>query len=159
LNTNNHDESARVSRILEQHRGRPGALLPILHAVQDSLGYIPEWSIPQIASELNQSRAEVHGVVSFYHHFYTTPRERHTVHVCQAEACQARGARELTEHAEKKLGCKMNGHCHDKGVGLEPVYCLGLCAVGPAMMVDDQLHAQVDAEAFDRIVSSTLDAS
>jgi formate dehydrogenase subunit gamma len=140
----NHEQ---VAAIIEAHIERPGALLPILHAIQDALGYIPPDSVPQIASALNQTRAEVHGVITFYHHFRSVPPAKHTIHICCAEACQSMGAERLVEHAEKRLASQRQGVC-----ALQPVYCLGLCATSPAIMVDDELHARVTPEKFDRLL-------
>jgi formate dehydrogenase subunit gamma len=136
-----------IEAIISTRRGRPGALLPILHDVQDALGYIPPGSVAQIAGALNLSRAEVHGVITFYHHFRTTPPARHTIQICCAEACQSMGAERLVEHAEKKLAGRKQGECE-----LKPVYCLGLCATSPALMIDEELHARVTPEKFDRLI-------
>jgi formate dehydrogenase subunit gamma len=132
----------------------PGALLPILHAIQDDLGYVPPTAIPQIAKALNLSRADVHGVVTFYHHFRETPPGRHVVQICRAEACQAVGADALVVHAEAALGVKLKETVADGSVTLLPVYCLGNCACGPSIMVDDDVHGRVDAKRFDAIVQN-----
>jgi formate dehydrogenase subunit gamma len=141
----NHEQ---VTAIIAAQQRRPGALLPILHAIQDALGYIPPESVAQIASALNLSRAEVHGVITFYHHFRDTPPAKHTIQICCAEACQSMGAERLVEHAEKKLAGRKQGDCT-----VQPVYCLGLCATSPAMMVDEELHARVTPEKFDRLLN------
>ncbi len=140
----NHQQ---VDSIIAAQLSRPGALLPILHGIQDALGYIPPDSVSQIATALNLSRAEVHGVITFYHHFRTTPPARHTIQICCAEACQSMGAERLVEHAEKRLAGSKDGE-----YGLQPVYCLGLCATSPAMMIDEELHARVTPEKFDRLI-------
>ncbi len=140
-------DPAKVAAIIATHRHRPGALLPILHEIQGVLGYIPPDSVTQIADALNLSRAEVHGVITFYHHFRTTPPAKHSIHICCAEACQSMGAERLTRHAEKSLAQVSEGECE-----LHPVYCLGLCATSPAMMIDEQLHARVTPEKFDRLL-------
>jgi formate dehydrogenase subunit gamma len=158
LTTAHTPEATIVGRILKQHHQQPGALLPILHAVQDALGHIPDWAVAHIASDLNRSRAEIHGVVSFYHHFRTTPPAPHQLHICQAEACQARGARELTRHAQQALGCGMHERSADGNVELEPVYCLGLCANGPALQLDARQHAAVDPERLDALLQQTREA-
>jgi formate dehydrogenase subunit gamma len=123
------ESSAIVARIIEQHRVRPGALLPMLHAIQDALGCIPPEAVPPIAQALNLSRAEVHGVISYYAPFSPDAAGRHVVRVCCAEACQAVGGEALAEHARARLA--------GSGITLEPVYCLGLCACGPAVQVDE----------------------
>ncbi len=148
------DSLATVRDVLERHAGEPGGLLPILHDVQDALGCIPADAVPVIAKGLNLSRAEVHGVVTYYHHFRTEPAGRTVVQVCRAESCQACGADALMAHAEKALGCKSHHTRADGAYTLEPVYCLGMCALSPAIMVGDKLHASMTPEKFDRIVAS-----
>ena len=130
-----------------------GPLLPVLHGVQDALGYVPPSAIPLIAAELNLSRAEVHGVVSFYHHFRSAPPGRHVVQLCRAEACQAAGAVELERHAKARLGVDFGGTTADGRYTLLPVYCLGNCACGPSLMIDEELRGRVDAEAFDALLA------
>jgi len=144
---------ALVQTLVDTHRDRPGALLPLLHAVQDALGHVPPEAVPVIARGLNLSRAEVHGVVSYYHFFRQTPPGRHVVQVCRAEACQACGAEDLLAHAEKLLGCKAHETRADGVVTLEPVYCLGLCASSPAIRVDERLHARMTAARLDRLAA------
>lgn len=131
---------------------KPGALLPILHAIQDRLGFIPEAAVPIIAEALNQTRAEVHGVIGFYHHFRTTPPGRHVVQLCRAEACQAVGARALEAHARARLGIDYHATTADREITLEAVYCLGNCACGPAVRVDDRVLGRVTPERFDALV-------
>ncbi|TLY48128.1 MAG: formate dehydrogenase subunit gamma [Gammaproteobacteria bacterium] len=146
-------QRAAVLRAIEAHRERPGALLPILHAVQDALGYVPQESLSLIAHELNLTRAEVHGVVSFYHHFRSSPPGRHIVRLCRAEACQALGARALEAHAKKTLGIDFHETTGDGAITLEPVYCLGNCGCGPSLLIDsDKLHARVTPQVFDALV-------
>ena len=144
---------ARVTALIDRHRDRPGALLPLLHDVQDTLGHVPADAVPMIAGALNLSRAEVHGVLTYYHHFRTAPAGRHVVQVCRAEACQACGADDLVAHATRVLGCEPHGTRADGAVTLEPVYCLGLCASSPAIQIDDRLHARMTPERFDRLVA------
>ncbi|MGB6308269.1 MAG: formate dehydrogenase subunit gamma [Steroidobacteraceae bacterium] len=137
----------------------PGALLPILHAVQEALGFVPKDAVPLIAQELNLSIAEVHGVVSFYHYFLTERPGRHVLHLCRAEACQALGSVALEAHAKTKLGVDYHGTTNDGAITLEPVYCLGNCALGPSLMLDKQLHGRVTAERFDALVTQTTSQS
>ena len=142
-----------VDAALVAHRARPGALLPILHAVQDALGWVPPEALPLVARSLNLTRAEVHGVVTFYHHFRSTRPGRHVVRICRAEACQALGARALEAHAQRVLGIGYHQTTADGAITLEPVYCLGNCGCGPSVLVDDdELHARMSPEAFDRLV-------
>ena len=148
-------ELAAVQRSLLQHADEPGALLPILHDVQDALGYIPAHTVPAIADALNLSRAEVHGVVTYYHHFRSEAPGRHVVQVCRAEACQAMGADDLLAHAQQRLGCAAHGTSKDGAFTLEPAFCLGLCASSPAMAIDDEPHARVTPEAFDALIDAT----
>lgn len=130
-------------------KDQPGALLPILHGVQDALGYVPEEAIPLIARELNLSRADVHGVVTFYHYFRTRPAGRRTIYVCRAESCQSMGAAKLEQHVKQRLGVDFHQTSADGAWTLEPVYCLGNCACSPAMMVDDELKGRMTPESFD----------
>lgn len=144
----------RVQEILTRHRGMEGALLPILHAVQAEFGHIPQDALPIIAKDLNISRAEAHGVVSFYHDFREHPAGAHVVKLCRAEACQALGADGLAAHAREALGIDWHGTTPDGKVTLEPVFCLGLCACGPAAIVDGKLHGRVDAARLDAILGA-----
>lgn len=144
--------------VLARHAEEPGALLPILHDVQDALGHIPREVVPQIADGLNLSRAEVHGVVTYYHHFRAEAPGLHVVQICRAEACQAMGADALMAHAERLLGCHAHGGygstSADGRYTLLPVYCLGLCASSPAVLIDAKLHARVTPAKFDRLVAA-----
>ncbi len=149
-----------VMQAVAANRDKPGALLPILHAVQDALGYVPPESLPLIAHELNLTRAEVYGVVTFYHHFRSTPPGRRVVQVCRAEACQALGARALEAHAKRTLGIDFHETTSDGAITLEPVYCLGNCGCGPSVLVgDDELHARVTPAAFDELVRTARAAT
>jgi formate dehydrogenase subunit gamma len=144
--------SARLDEILANHMAREGALLPILHDVQAEFGYIPQDCLPQIALALNISRAEVHGVVSFYHDFRETPAGRHVVKLCRAEACQAMGGDAVAAHARAKLGVDWHETSAGGAVTLEPVFCLGLCACAPAAMVNGKLIARLDTARIDAIL-------
>ena len=146
-------ELATVRRILQAHENEPGALLPILHDVQDALGDIPANAVPVIAEAQNLSRAEVHGVVTYYHHFRSAPAGRHVIQICRAEACQSMGADALLAHAELRLGCSAHGTSKDGAFTLEPAFCLGLCASSPAMTFDDQPHARMTPRAFDALIA------
>lgn len=144
---------ATVRAVLAAHAGRPGALLPILHDVQHQLGHVPQAALPVIAEALNLSRAEVHGVVTYYHHFRTEPAGQCVVQVCRAESCQSMGSDALMAHVEQRLGCAAHGTSPDGRFTLEPVYCLGLCSSSPAMMVGEKLHARVTPEKFDAVIA------
>ena len=149
---------AATAHILARLKDQPGPLLPVLHAVQDELGCIPAEAVQTIAEALNLSRAEVHGVVTFYPHFRSEPAARHTLEVCRAEACQAMGGERLAAHARGALGCDFHASTKDGNFSLEPVYCLGLCAQSPAVMIDGQPHARVTPDKLDRLLTRTLEA-
>jgi formate dehydrogenase subunit gamma len=142
-----------VSGIVSRLKEVPGALLPILHAVQEALGYVPAAAVPLIADGLNLSRAEVHGVISFYHYFRETPPGRHTIYMCRAEACQSMNQPALEAHAKQTLGVDFHGTTANGTFSFEPVYCLGNCACSPAVMVDGELYGRVTPDRFDAIVS------
>jgi formate dehydrogenase subunit gamma len=139
-----HDHSDRIAEILEAHQGLEGPLLPILHAIQAAFGYVPDTAIPQIAKALQMTKAEVHGVVSFYHDFRSAPAGRHVLKLCRAEACQTVGADAVADRIKKALGIDWHETTPDGRVTLEPVFCLGLCACGPAAMVDGRLVGRCD---------------
>ena len=141
--------NSKILEIITNLKDMPGALLPILHGIQDELGYIPVDTVPVIADALNLSRAEVHGVISFYHYFRDTPPGKNTIHLCRAESCQAMGAKALEEHAKAKLGIDFHETTPDGGFSLEPVYCLGLCACSPSMQIGDNVYGRVSTELFD----------
>lgn len=142
-----------ITSLVAAMQNEPGALLPILHAVQDKLGYIPPESLPILAEGLNLSRAEVHGVVSFYHYFRSTPAGNHRVQICRAESCQAMGSRALERHVKKRLNIDYQQTTADGDITLEPVYCLGNCACSPAIRINDEIHGHVDADKFDQLIA------
>jgi formate dehydrogenase subunit gamma len=146
-------DTEAVRTIAAAHRHEPGGLLPALHAIQDAFGHVPPSSVPAIAAEFNLSRAEVHGVITYYHHFRSEPPARHVMQICRAEACQAMGADALVAHAEQRLGCSMHGRSADGRITLEPVYCLGLCASSPSLSVDDEVHARITPQRFDELLA------
>ena len=145
-------EQATASEIIQGFANRPEMLVQILHAFMDRFGWISNDAIRQLADELNLSRADVHGVVSYYHDFRTAPTGEHVVKICEAEACQSMGSRELVAHAKKSLGLDM--HESNANVTLEPVYCLGNCACSPAIMVDGKTFGRVSSARFDEIVAA-----
>jgi formate dehydrogenase subunit gamma len=146
-------DSDTVRQIVADMKDRPGPLIEVLHAVQTALGYVPPAAIPILAEALNLSRAEVHGVVTFYHFFRETPPGRHTVSVCRAEACQSMGADALVEHAKSRLGVDFHETTPDGKFSLEPVFCLGNCACSPAAMIDGRLYGRVTPERFDALIA------
>jgi formate dehydrogenase subunit gamma len=143
-----------VEGAIMRHRDRPGALLPILHDIQEALHHVPPDSLPVIASALNLSRAEVHGVVSFYHDFRESASGRHMLRVCRAESCQAVGANALLNHAHKLLGIPLHGTTADGAITLEAVYCLGNCALSPAIEVDGKVYGRMTEQRLDRMVEA-----
>jgi formate dehydrogenase subunit gamma len=149
---NDADLQRAVSHALQTHGAQPGPLLEILHAVQDALGHVPAGAVPLIADALNLSRAEVHGVVSFYHHFRTATPGRTLVQLCRAEACQAMNARALEAHATRRFGVPCGQTTADGRITLEAVYCLGNCACAPSVMVNGELHGRVTPALLDELV-------
>ena len=145
--------TAQVQDILAAHAGLEGPLLPILHAVQAEFGHVPQEALPVIAKSLNLSRAEVHGVMSFYHDFREEPAGRHVVKLCRAEACQAMGADRVAAHAKATLGVDWHGTTVDGAVTLEPIFCLGLCACAPAAMVDGRIVGRVNEARLDALLA------
>jgi formate dehydrogenase subunit gamma len=150
MKSNGYDAGA-ATEIISSFGARPEMLIQILHRILERFGHISDDAIRQLATELNLSRADVHGVESYYHDFRTEPAGTHVVKICQAEACQAMGSRELTAHAESTLGVGL--HETTEEVPLEPVYCLGNCACSPAIMIDGHTFGRVDAARFDELVS------
>ena len=150
-------ERAAVLDACARLKELPGALLPVLHAVQEALTFVPKDAVPLIARELNLSIAEVHGVVTFYHYFLQARPGRSLVHLCRAEACQALGSVALEAHVKSSLGIDYHGTTGDGAITLEPVYCLGNCALGPSMMIDQQLHGRVTPERFDALLALSRD--
>jgi formate dehydrogenase subunit gamma len=146
----NADEARAIA---EAHRGTAGALLPILHALQAAFGYIDREAEPIVAGVLNITRAEVHGVVTFYHDFRERPAGRHVLRLCRAEACQSAGGEALAVRAEKALGIASGETRADGAVTLEAVYCLGLCAVAPSAMIDGRVVGRLDAAKVDGLVA------
>jgi len=147
------ESNSTLERILAQHAGLPGPLLPILHAVQDELGCIAPAYVARIADALNLSRAEVHGVISFYHYFRQHEPGRHVVHVCRAEACQAMRGEATEQQAKRELGVEYGGTSADGVFTLEPAYCLGNCAAAPTVMIDEKLYGRVTPERLDAILA------
>lgn len=147
------DLPTQVGALIAAYQSMPGALMPLLHAIQDNIGYVPESSYPQIAKGLNLSVAEVHGVVTFYHHFRTHKAGRHVMQICRAESCQAMGAQALEAHAKKCLNVDYHQTTADDAITLEAVYCLGNCALSPAVMMDDEVYGRVSAEDLEAIIA------
>ena len=141
-----------IQTLINAHADMAGGLMPLLHAVQDAHGYIPADTVPAIAKGMNLSRAEVHGVITYYSHFHEHPLGKQVVQVCMAESCKACGADDLMKHAEKALNCANKGTSANGAYSLEPVYCLGLCAQSPAIQIDDAVHARVSAAKFDALL-------
>jgi formate dehydrogenase subunit gamma len=145
-------DTARALERIQELQHLPGALLPILHALQEEFGYVDEAAVPLMAEALNISQAEVHGVISFYHDFRRTPPGKHVLRMCRAESCQSMGCGALIEHVEKRLGIKLGETTPDGKLTLEPVYCLGNCALSPAVMLDSQPYGKVSAHVADALI-------
>jgi formate dehydrogenase subunit gamma len=155
VSTHQHEpwSAERTAQIIAEHRGLKGPLLPILHCIQETFGCVPAGAVPVIAQALNLSRAEIHGVVTFYHDFTAEPRGRRVLKLCRAEACQAAGADALAVRAETALGVSIGKTTSDRRVTLEPVYCLGLCASAPAAMLDDRVVGRLDYARLDALIA------
>ncbi|MDE1992366.1 MAG: formate dehydrogenase subunit gamma [Rhizobiaceae bacterium] len=148
--------AARADAIIESMKSMEGPLLPILHGIQEEFGYVPQDTLPLIAKALNLSRAEVHGVMTFYHDYRDHPAGRHVLKLCRAEACQSMGGDAVAERVKQLLGVEFHQTTLDGSVTLEPVYCLGLCACAPAAMLDGELHGRLDDEAVEDLVMEAL---
>lgn len=146
-------DETRGAEIIAGHAGQEGATLVILHALQEAFGHVPQAAIPMVAKALNLSRAEVHGVFTFYHDFRHKPAGRHVLKLCRAEACQAAGGDALAARAQAKLGVALGDTTADDRVTLEPVYCLGLCATAPSAMLDGRLVGRLDQKRLDALVA------
>lgn len=145
---------AEAGEIVAAHRGVDGAMLPILHALQEAFGYVDGAAVPVIAEALNVSQAEVHGVISFYHDFRAEPPGRHVFQICRAEACQSMGCNATVAHLERTLGVALGDTTKDGAVTLEAVFCLGNCALSPAAMVDGKLHGRVTPSRADQLLAA-----
>jgi formate dehydrogenase subunit gamma len=148
------EDLAEVRALIEDHRSMPGAMLPLLHAVQGRLGWVPGRLVPEIAEALGRSRAEVQGVLDFYHDFRRAPPGRHVLQICMAESCRAMGSEALEAQARTSLGLDLHQTSRDGALTLEPVYCLGNCACSPAVRVGDEIHGRMDPAAFDALIRS-----
>jgi formate dehydrogenase subunit gamma len=147
-------DAARAAAIIDRHAATEGSLLPILHELQETFGFVPHDAIPMLAQALNLSRAEVHGVVSFYHDFREAPHGRHVLKLCQAEACQSMGCRDLARHVEARLGVALGETTADGRVTVEPVYCLGLCATAPSAMLDGAVAGRLTPARVDALLEA-----
>lgn len=145
-NTLSHKQHAKIQAHIQAHQHVPGGLMPLLHAIQDDIGYVPEAVYPEIAKALALSVAEVHGVVSFYHHFRTHPIGKHVLQICRAESCQSMGSDKLEAELKANLGVDYHQTTADGNVTLLPVYCLGNCGCSPAVMLDDEVYGRMSAE-------------
>ncbi len=145
--------AAIINALIAKHQQQPGALLPLLHAIQDTVGYVPESSFALISKALSLSVAEVHGVVTFYHHFRTHKPGRHIMQICRAESCQAMGSEALEAHAKQCLGIDYHETTADGAITLEPVYCLGNCALSPSVMIDEEVYGRVSPAELDALIA------
>lgn len=153
MQTQSTETAARTAEIISEFKGLEGPLLPILHGIQEEFGFVPAESLPVIADALNLSKADVHGVVTFYHDYRREPAGRHVLKLCQAEACQSMGSDAVADRVRRLLGIGFHESAADGSVTLEPVYCLGLCACAPAAMLDGEVIGRLDADTIDDIVA------
>jgi formate dehydrogenase subunit gamma len=153
LQTTQEVSAAVIDALIAKHRQQPGALLPLLHAIQDGVGYVPESCYVSISKALSLSVAEVHGVVTFYHHFRTHKPGRHVMQICRAESCQAMGSEALEAHAKQCLNVDYHQTTADGAITLEPVYCLGNCALSPTVVIDDEIYGRVSPEELDALIA------
>lgn len=153
LQTTQEVSAELINALIAKHRQQPGALLPLLHAIQDAVGYVPEFCYTAISKALSLSVAEVHGVVTFYHHFRTHKPGRHVMQICRAESCQAMGSEALEAHAKKCLNVDYHQTTADGAITLEPVYCLGNCALSPSVMLDEEIYGRVSPAELDALIA------
>lgn len=146
-------QTEKIETHIAKHKTMPGALLPLLHAIQDDIGYVPEDSYLLISKALSLSVAEVHGVITFYHHFRRHPVGKHILQICRAESCQAMGSEKLEKDIKAKLGIDYHQTTPDGAITLEPIYCLGNCACSPAVMLDDEVYGRMDADKMAELVN------
>ena len=147
-------DQAEAQEVIDRLKTMAGATLPILHALQERFGYVDHQAVPAIAKATNLSQAEIHGVITFYHEFRHAPPGQSVIKLCRAEACQSMHCRDLEAHAQRRLGISWGETTADRRFTLEPVYCLGNCALSPAVMIDGELHGRVDAARFDALIGA-----
>jgi formate dehydrogenase subunit gamma len=152
-NTLSNEQHAQIQAHIQAHQHVPGGLMPLLHAIQDDIGYVPEVVYPEIAKALALSVAEVHGVVTFYHHFRTHPIGKHVLQICRAESCQSMGSEKLEAELKAKLGVDYHQTTADGSVTLLPVYCLGNCGCSPAVMLDDEVYGRMNTEKVTELIA------
>lgn len=152
-NTLSHAQHAQIQSHIQAHQHVPGGLMPLLHAIQDDVGYVPEAVYPEIAKALALSVAEVHGVVTFYHHFRTHPVGKHVLQICRAESCQAMGSEKLEAALKATLGVDYHQTTADGNLTLLPVYCLGNCACSPAVMLDDEVYGRMSTQKVTELIA------
>ena len=151
-NTLSHEQLVQIQAHIHAHQHVPGGLMPLLHAIQDDIGYVPESVYPEISKALALSVAEVHGVVTFYHHFRTHPVGQHILQICRAESCQAMGSEKLESEVKARLGVDYHQTTADGKLTILPVYCLGNCACSPAVMLDDEVYGRMSAEKVSELI-------
>ena len=152
MSTSHTWDAERAVSLIREHQHLPGALLPMLHALQDEFGYVDKSAVPLMAEALNLSHAEVHGVISFYHDFRHHPPGRHQMKLCRAESCQSMGCDRLIEHVENRLGVKLGQTTADESFTIDAVYCLGNCALSPAVMLDGKPYGRVTPQVADFLI-------
>ena len=151
-------QSGKIAVYIQEYQDKPGALLPLMHAIQDDLGFVPEESYKPISKAYNLSVAEIHGFVTFYHHFRTHLPGKNILQICRAESCQAMGSEDLENYCQEKLGIDYHQTTKDNSITLEPVYCLGNCACSPAMMMNEEVIGRVTPEKIDQIIKEARES-
>ena len=151
-------QSGKIAVYIQEYQDKPGALLPLMHAIQDALGFVPEESYKPISKAYNLSVAEIHGFVTFYHHFRTHLPGKNILQICRAESCQAMGSEKLENYCQEKLGIDYHQTTKDNSITLEPVYCLGNCACSPAMMMNEEVIGRVTPEKIDQIIKEARES-
>lgn len=145
----------KIKTHIDHFQDTPGALLPLMHAIQDDLGFVPEDSFPLVAKAFNLSIAEIHGFITFYHHFRKKPSGKNILHICRAESCQSMGSEAIEKYCKEKLGIDYHETTTDKSISLEPIYCLGNCACSPAIMINEKVIGKVTKEKIDQIIKKS----
>ena len=151
-------QSGKIAVYIQEYQDKPGALLPLMHAIQDDLGFVPEESYKLISKAYNLSVAEIHGFVTFYHHFRTHLPGKNILQICRAESCQAMGSEDLENYCQEKLGIDYHQTTKDNSITLEPVYCLGNCACSPAIMINQDVVGRVTPEKIDQIIKKARES-
>jgi len=149
------ESEEKIKQLIDKFQNKPGALLPLMHAIQDDLGFVPEEAYPLIAKAYQLSIAEIHGFVTFYHHFRRKPSGKNILHICRAESCQSMGSESIEQYCKDKLGIDYHETTADNTLTLEPIYCLGNCACSPAVMINEKVIGRVTQSKIDQIITES----